>query len=526
MNSVMECHRLSNRQQAHLTFILRKASEPMKPKNKYKKNSSLQIRTPNRSALDSSSLLSPGLERQRRPSILDILMDTPKETSAYQQTISDMLQDSPKILEKPPFLNDDGQRGTVDRKYSNSSHVLSDMSESRKSSFASLLSGDNPHKTVRSVSTTPTSPMDISTDRSRQMSLTSFASTSSIISDDAQKNVSTQAVANNVDQNTTEKREKSFTLSLRKMVPWSAKSKRNDPNHYIVTNSSSQATDLDGGKHGNNNYSKPLRSTLPVDGYSDRGISQSGSYRADTASFNDPLIPKPRPVAEITVEKPPTPEPEAITEFCFHNVAPPVKSSDDDNNNYATYAKWLNSLPNGDTTGTDATNKSYSTTKPTSVVTSQGTPASASSLSKTDTNPKDDLDSEQTTNLTSSLASVQDIAAGRKHTKALAETVHNPELGELSYLITNGIGFLETKEGSKWDDDGGYEFHPWNRSKSSDISETKTLADEVESLSIGEKSVSSNNSTISQEKTGSRLAPEYVSKVPVAEAKDMEQVRL
>ncbi|KAF7725608.1 hypothetical protein EC973_009486 [Apophysomyces ossiformis] len=34
---------------------------------------------------------------------------------------------------------------------------------------------------------------------------------------------------------------------------------------------------------------------------------------------------------------------------------------------------------------------------------------------------------------------------------------------DLALLITQGVNFLESRESSKWDDEGGYQFHPWNR---------------------------------------------------------------
>lgn len=518
MNNVMECHRLSNQQQGHLTFILRKASDPL-PINESKKLSPLRNLTPSRGVLEIPP--SPGLERQRKPSILDILMEPSKESTASQQSFSDIVNDPSRTLEKQshPF-HEDNQRGTVDRKFSNSSHLLSDMSESRKSSFASLISGDNPYKSARSVSTTPTSPLDIPADRSRQMSLASFASSSSIVSDDAQKSVSMQALnSSGADHITTEKRDKSFTSALRKIVPWSAKSKRqNDVTHNTVM--TSHPPDADENRSTNPSYSKPLRSTLTVDGYSDRSLSQSNSHR-DVVSSADTLTPKLKPIAEPKAEKPPTPQSEYNSRTIFNTITPPLKSSeDDDSTNYATYAKWLNHLPYGDNTSTGT--KDSKLDMPTKQISGLGAQKIHSNESwNAEMDTKDPVGyKSRGTGIANS--SVQAKEESKKSMKVVAEPMHHPELGDLSYLIQNGIGFLETKESSKWEDDGGYEFHPWNRPKSSEISESKTPIDEVKSLSVGEKSMSRENSTLSQDAC---LASANVLKAPVLEAKDMEKVR-
>lgn len=518
MNNVMECHRLSNQQQGHLTFILRKASDPL-PINESRKLSPLRNLTPSRGVLEISP--SPGLERQRKPSILDILMEPSKESTASQQSISDIVTDPSRTLEKQshPF-HEDNQRGTVDRKFSNSSHLLSDISESRKSSFASLISGDNPYKTASSVSTTPTSPLDVPADQSRQMSLASLASSSSIVSDDAQKSASMQALnSSGADHITTEKRDKSFTSALRKIVPWSAKSKRqNDVTHNTVM--TSHSADADDNRSTNHSCSKPLRSTLTVDGYSDRSLSQFNSQR-DIVSNADTLTPKLKPIAEPKAEKPPTQQPEYNSRTIFNTITPPLKSSEDnDSTNYATYAKWLNHLPCGYNPSTDT--KDSKLDMPIKQISGSDAQEKHAYESWNAEMDAKDAVGYKAPGIGIASSSLQAKEESKKSIKVVAEPVHNPELGDLSYLIQNGIGFLETKESSKWEEDGGYEFHPWNRPKSSKISESKTPTDEVESLSVGEKSMSRHNPTLSEDAC---LASANVLKAPVIESIDMEKVR-
>ncbi|KAI8890962.1 hypothetical protein K501DRAFT_265465 [Backusella circina FSU 941] len=41
------------------------------------------------------------------------------------------------------------------------------------------------------------------------------------------------------------------------------------------------------------------------------------------------------------------------------------------------------------------------------------------------------------------------------------------DLDDLFLLVAHGVDFLTTKENTKWEEEGGYEFHPWNRPQSS-----------------------------------------------------------
>ncbi|KAG0180133.1 hypothetical protein DFQ28_004974 [Apophysomyces sp. BC1034] len=46
---------------------------------------------------------------------------------------------------------------------------------------------------------------------------------------------------------------------------------------------------------------------------------------------------------------------------------------------------------------------------------------------------------------------------------------------DLALLITQGVNFLESRESSKWEDEGGYQFHPWNRDSKKKAAATTTV---------------------------------------------------
>ncbi|KAJ2956756.1 hypothetical protein NQZ79_g7431 [Umbelopsis isabellina] len=503
MRTVMECYRMSDEQDGHLTFILRKAGVPVKVPAESKKYASLRIKTPGRSGSESSTSLSPGLEKHRRPSILDILMETPKSIDSPLTSFYDILHDSPQPSEKNS--SSDGQR--YDRKFSNSSHLLSDMSESRKSSFTSFTSNDNHYKTVRSVSTTPTSPLELPNDRSRQLSLNSFASSSSINSDEAQKNSSTSTVNYTAEQYAVEKREKGFALSFRKMVPWSNKPKRVEPSQAEYDNRQI------------NGNAKQIRSTTTAEPFNSRTIY--GTANRETNPALDVLLMRPTVNIESASIDNMTPSPASISNSSdVSHVTNFSKPSDDDGTNYASYAKWLSSLPPPDVThnviNENSMNKARKSSKDemdSSVVELSVT----TRLNDTEQNNKQLLKSVNE-------ISCPDKTNSRKEIPRILEPVHNPELGELSYLITNGIGFLETKESSKWEDDGGYEFHPWNKSKAQTTQDTKANAEEVEELSIGENSNIPSDSTNPIDKIENRKGPIFTLNAPLIETKTTEQV--
>ncbi|KAG2173794.1 hypothetical protein INT43_005214 [Umbelopsis isabellina] len=502
MRTVMECYRMSNEQDGHLTFILRKAGVPVKSPAEPKKYASLRIKTPGRSGSESSTSLSPALEIHRRPSILDILMETPKSIDSPHTSYYDILHDSPHPSEKNP--SSDGQRN--DRMFSNSSHLLSDMSESRKSSFTSFTSNDNHYKTVRSVSTTPTSPLELPNDRSRQLSLTSFASSSSMNSDEAQKNSSTSTVNYTAEQYVVEKREKGFGLSFRKMVPWSNKTKRVEPSQEDYDNRQYNGT------------AKQMRSTMTVEPINSRTI-YGNTYRETNPALDALLV---RPTVNIESASIDSITPFAASNSNTSDISPATnfsKPSDEDGTNYASYAKWLNSLPPPDVTDTfiheNSMNKARKSSKD-GVDPSLEEPYVATGLNITE-----QIDKQPSKSVKG--VGCPDKNNSRKEKPSILEPVHNPELGELSYLITNGIGFLETKESSKWEDDGGYEFHPWNKSKATTAQTTKVNAEEVEELSIGENSNIQSDSTNPVDKTNKRKGPMFTQKAPIIEAKTTEQ---
>ncbi|KAI8140823.1 hypothetical protein BJV82DRAFT_715401 [Fennellomyces sp. T-0311] len=57
-----------------------------------------------------------------------------------------------------------------------------------------------------------------------------------------------------------------------------------------------------------------------------------------------------------------------------------------------------------------------------------------------------------------------------------------PDMDDLYLLVTRGVDFLQSRESSKWDDEGGYEFHPWNRPDGSFAVRKKSQVSLVEEL--------------------------------------------
>ncbi|KAI8884715.1 hypothetical protein K501DRAFT_312534 [Backusella circina FSU 941] len=79
------------------------------------------------------------------------------------------------------------------------------------------------------------------------------------------------------------------------------------------------------------------------------------------------------------------------------------------------------------------------------------------SLSNTSTN--------STSTATSSSSALTSYSSNKKEEKPVPEQQH--DLDDLFLLVAHGVDFLTDKENSKWEEEGGYEFHPWNRPQSS-----------------------------------------------------------
>jgi hypothetical protein len=79
------------------------------------------------------------------------------------------------------------------------------------------------------------------------------------------------------------------------------------------------------------------------------------------------------------------------------------------------------------------------------------------SLSNTSTN--------STSTATSASSAVTSCSSSKKEEKRVPEQQH--DLDDLFLLVAHGVDFLTDKENSKWEEEGGYEFHPWNRPQSS-----------------------------------------------------------
>lgn len=119
------------------------------------------------------------------------------------------------------------------------------------------------------------------------------------------------------------------------------------------------------------------------------------------------------------------------------------------------YTMWINNQPNE----------------------AEATHNNSSSLVSSISTSKISLESEisstqQMIATTSSITTVSSIHSN--NIKETATTVTTPvnrgqqeDLDDLYLLVAHGVDFLKTRENTKWEEEGGYEFHPWNRPQSS-----------------------------------------------------------
>ncbi|KAF7732529.1 hypothetical protein EC973_003276 [Apophysomyces ossiformis] len=106
-----------------------------------------------------------------------------------------------------------------------------------------------------------------------------------------------------------------------------------------------------------------------------------------------------------------------------------------------------------------STTSSYTTTSSPSSVASlwHNSKPTETSASEQATQQQKEREPEQTTADTASTPSVNQTA-----------TVEAPaEMDDLYLLVAHGVDFLKSRESSKWEEEGGYQFHPWNRPEGS-----------------------------------------------------------
>ncbi|CAO3656695.1 unnamed protein product [Mucor hiemalis] len=188
----------------------------------------------------------------------------------------------------------------------------------------------------------------------------------------------------------------------------------------------------------------------------------------------------------------------AVTELPVTTIpkeSEPLPSStqtDEPEDIQAQYALWMNSQP--PTTTNVINNES---TAPNSALASKAlppinstpapAPAPSSSTATTNTVPaKNPLRNKSSTisNMTNTTVSHCATPSIISTTTTAATTIINhkeetlhpmppvnnggkEDLDDLFLLVAHGVDFLTSRENTKWEEEGGYEFHPWNRPQSS-----------------------------------------------------------
>lgn len=163
----------------------------------------------------------------------------------------------------------------------------------------------------------------------------------------------------------------------------------------------------------------------------------------------------------------------------------------------AQYALWMNSQPpttanvvNNETNNNSVLNSALANKALpplSSAATTPPAPAPSSSTATTNTVPaKSPLRNKSSnisnmTNTTVSHCATPSIISTTTTTATTIinhkeETLHpmplvnnggKEDLDDLFLLVAHGVDFLTSRENTKWEEEGGYEFHPWNRPQSS-----------------------------------------------------------
>ncbi|KAI8996936.1 hypothetical protein BDB01DRAFT_830573 [Pilobolus umbonatus] len=86
-------------------------------------------------------------------------------------------------------------------------------------------------------------------------------------------------------------------------------------------------------------------------------------------------------------------------------------------------------------------------------------------------------------------SSVNSVSGQTKPLSGSTETYHpipcnnGQDLDDLFLLVAHGVDFLTNRENTKWEEEGGYEFHPWNRPQSSFAVQSKDKKKAIKEIS-------------------------------------------
>ncbi|KAG0798769.1 hypothetical protein G6F22_003893 [Rhizopus arrhizus] len=145
------------------------------------------------------------------------------------------------------------------------------------------------------------------------------------------------------------------------------------------------------------------------------------------------------------------------------------------------YTMWINNQPNE----TEATHNNSSSL--------------VSSISTSKISLASEVSSTQQMIATTSSITTVSSSIHSNNIKETTTTVTAPvnhgqqeDLDDLYLLVAHGVDFLKTRENTKWEEEGGYEFHPWNRPQSSFAvrPKDKTVKTHQSSKSLDQKPLS------------------------------------
>ncbi|KAI7885653.1 hypothetical protein K492DRAFT_180214 [Lichtheimia hyalospora FSU 10163] len=450
------------------------------------------------------------IPEERRPSILDILMDSPR--SADHRT---GFLNSPMDDRRPSFPS---SLSSQERK----SSLTPYQGTSTVGNHGSLGDSWAPH----SPSTSSLSPPTPGFRRTSVMSSSNISATSSVYSDYDNNITTTPDMKHSSTEPSARKKESSLKQQLKRLVGWGSKTKKNPPPPLQQQQQYHGSTASLG--HPNTPATMVNDSSLSVKPIQNHASSSQVSV---VSAPPTPLTPTPHsgqtkvqpkitsatapstpiasntpfsPVKANTPDQQPIVNESAVSAVTTSStsslssddddddidVKEPIELSDDsssededededddglstmsrnkalpnkpgeNNEIQAQYTMWMDSQQ-----GDDDTPKRESKTEfvepplpPLPGESSHSSPSSTSS-------PPAVADGSSTLSPPSSLSSCS-TTPSQQQQQASSTKGGDGEgngLDDLFLLVTRGVDYLQSRESSKWDDEGGYDFHPWNR---------------------------------------------------------------
>lgn len=215
------------------------------------------------------------------------------------------------------------------------------------------------------------------------------------------------------------------------------------------------------------------------DGYSDDN-NVDASTAATALSLREDAVSKKSAEEPVVMSIPP---PSASPESAYEDAsAADIQTQ---------YAMWMHSQTNisvpEEATPVPPNKSTSQTLSSTKALTAMSTPSSRSSMQKKSSTISNNTSIMSTTstpptssvavstpaqsNYTTSTPSL--VSTSTTNKVEVEESLHpmssnnGQDLDDLFLLVAHGVDFLTTRENTKWEEEGGYEFHPWNRPQSS-----------------------------------------------------------